>query len=136
MEIENFWSTVKFKLLYKDQGAYIMTAVVDSGEKLQLNVVSKNNTIYLKDMDWVLIYGIVPKEINHIQHFRMYHDLEKVLILQEEDRTKRIFRHRWDPITITVHLDPNVVDMYVSEDSTRLAEVISKPTFTIKRLRR
>ena len=136
MEIENFWSTVKFTLLYKDQGAYIMSAVVDSGAKLQLNVVSKNKATYLKDMEWVLIYGIAPKEINHIQHFPMYHDLEKVLILQEEERTKRVYRHRWDPITVTVQLDQDVVDMYVSEDSIRLAEVISKPTFIIKRLRR
>jgi hypothetical protein len=135
MDIENFWSTVQFTPLYKDQGAWVMTATVDSGTLLQLRVVSKNKATLLQDMQWFLIYGTTPQEKERIQHFSMYHDLDKVLNLISENRTARVYRHKWDPVTITVQLDPDVVDMYVSEDSCRLAEVICKPTFTIKKER-
>ena len=135
MDIENFWSTVQFTPLYKDKGVWIMTATVDSGTLLQLRVVSKNKATLLSDMQWFLIYGTTPQEKEKIQHFPMYHDLDKVLTLVGENRTGRVYRHKWDPVTITIPLDPDVVDMYVSEDSCRLAEVICKPPFTIKKER-
>jgi hypothetical protein len=135
MDVISFWDNIQFTPLYKEKGVWIHGATVDSGIQVQLRVVSKNKATFLRDMDWIFIYGTSVQEKERIQYFGGSSSINKVLSLHNTTRDARIYTHKWEPYTITVHVNPNVIDMYVPDDTCCLSEILSKPSFTIKKLR-
>ena len=133
MDLIVFWNDIEFVPLYREKGLWVMGATVNSGQHVQLRVVSKNKAMWLRDMNWIFIYGIRPQEKERIQYFSAHTNIEKVLELHNEDLTSRLYVHRWEPYTIKVDLDPNIINMTVPDDKCTLVEIISKPGFTIKK---
>ena len=134
MDVTTFWNDVHFTPLYKERNLWIMGATVDSGQLVQLRVVSKNKANKLSDMNWLYIFGTEPREKEKTQYFGNFMNIEKVLILQGETRFKRIYHHKSENYTIEIDLNPNIINMYIPDDKCTLNELISKPTFTIKKI--
>ena len=134
MDLITYWDNIQFTPLYKEKNLWIHGATVNSGQTVQLRVVSRNKATHLKDMNWVLIYGTPQKEKERVQYFSAPLNIEKVLSIHNETLTERLYVHKWEPYTITVQLDPNVINMHVPEDKCILAAIVSSPTFTIKKL--
>lgn len=135
MDIISFWEGITFTPLYKEKGLWIHGATVNSGVTVQLRVVSKNKALFLRDMEWVLIFGTPMQEKEKIQYFGGSFSVNKVLTVHNETENERLYVHKWEPYSVTVQLDPNVINMHVPDDSCALGEIISKPSFTIKKLR-
>jgi len=136
MDIVSFWDNVSFTPLYKEKGVWVHGATVDSGISVQLRVVSRNKASLLRDMDWIYIYGTPVQEKERVQYFGGSGSINKVLTLHNSSGDARLYVHKWEPYSITVHCDRNVIDMYVPEDTCSLVEIISKPSFTIRKLKR
>lgn len=134
MDLVTFWDSIKFSPLHKEKSYWVLGATVDSGIAVQLRVVSRNNTPYLRDMDWKLIFGTDQKDKERIQYFSPSVSNNPVLSIVSENLMEIVYRHRWEKYIITKKLNPNIIDMNVSDDEIRLVEVISSPSFTIKKI--
>lgn len=134
MDLVTFWDNIKFSPLHKEKNYWVMGATVDSGSAVQLRVVTKNNTPYLRDMDWKIIFGRDLLDKERIQYFTPVFSNNPVLSIQSENILEIVYKHRWEKYTITKKLNPNVIDMNIPDDEIRLVEVISSPSFTIKKI--
>jgi len=139
MDVEHFWENIKFKFEYREKGMFIMTAVVNStGYPLQLKVVSRNRAERLSQMQWLYIYGIpYTTGGEQVQYFRAPYTLNAYLEeIPSGSISEILYVHKFDPYTITRHISPTEMTMSVRDDNIKLAEAISTPSFTIKRLAR
>lgn len=134
MDLVTFWDNIKFSPLHREKGLWVLGATVDSGIAVQLRVVSKNNTPYLRDMDWKIIFGRDLLDKERVQYFTPAVANSPVLSVVSENLMEIVYRHKWEKYIITKKLNPNVIDMNVQDDEIRLVEVISSPSFTIKNL--
>lgn len=134
MDLLVFWDNINFVPKYKEKGHWVMSATVDSGNQLQLKVISKNKATKLRDMEWKYIYGIQPQENETVQYFIAPYNTNLVLSIISENRNEIVYGHKWEKYIITKKLNSNVVDMNVHNDNAKLVDIITTPSFTIKHL--
>jgi hypothetical protein len=136
MDLNAFWSNIRFRFSYKEKGYFVMTAHVDSGTPVELRVVSRNKAENFCQMDWILVYGTPPtRDSDRAQFFNPPHNINPVLDLHDEGNNKAVYVHKFEPYTVTRILDPHLMNMSLTEEHLRLVEAISTPSFTIKKLR-